>query len=134
MADPSLASNGSTLLRFPPADQFAVLESVPEAITVHDAEGNLVFANAAAAKLCGFPDPAALRAANLHDWVGRLELYDEGGQPLPLSDLPGRRVLAGLDAPQRLIRFGQDGSSALGVGVGPPDSAIESAAGHQLVP
>ncbi|MFL5307430.1 MAG: PAS domain S-box protein [Polyangia bacterium] len=110
MADPSLASNGSNLLRFPPADQFAVLESVPEAITVHDAQGNLVFANAAAAKLCGFADPAALRAANVQDWVGRLELYDEAGQRVPLSELPGRRVLAGLDAPERLIRFGQNGS------------------------
>ena len=56
------------------------------------------------------------------------------GQPLPLSELPGRRVLAGLDAPERLIRFGQDGSSALGVGLGPADPAVGSAAGHQLVP
>ena len=110
MADPLLASNGSNLLRFPPADRFAVLESVPEAITVHDAQGNLVFANAAAAQLCGFRDPDALRAAKIQDWVGRLELYDEAGRPLPISELPGRRVLAGLDAPERLIRFGQDGS------------------------
>ncbi|HVT07640.1 MAG TPA: PAS domain S-box protein [Polyangia bacterium] len=110
MADPLLASNGSNLLRFPSADRFAVLESVPEAITVHDAQGNLVFANTAAAHLCGFADAAALRAADLKDWIGRIELYDEAGQPLPISELPGRRVLAGLDAPERLIRFRQDGT------------------------
>ncbi|MES1166196.1 MAG: PAS domain S-box protein [Verrucomicrobiota bacterium] len=110
MADPLLASNGSNLLPFPPAERFAVLESVPEAITVHDADGNLVFANAVAARLCGFPDAAALRAANVRDWIGRFELFDEAGQPLPLSELPGRRALAGLDAPDRLVRFRGDGS------------------------
>ena len=110
MADPLRAEDhdASKLLRFPGDDRFALLESVPEAITVQDARGTLVFANRAAAELCGFPDAAALKAANGQDWIGRFQLFDQAGQPLPLSELPGRRVLAGLDAPERLVRFEQD--------------------------
>ncbi len=112
MADPLLAKDSavSNLLAFPAADRFALLESVPEAITVHDAHGNLVFANQAAAVLCGFRDAGALKAAALSEWLSRFELYDEAGHSLPLSELPGRRVLAGLDAPERLIRFRQPGA------------------------
>ncbi len=115
MADPQLAKDpdASKLLRFPGQgdDRFAVLEAVPEAITVHDAQGNVVFANQAAAALCGFRDAESLKAANVQDWISRFQLYDQAGQALPLSDLPGRRVLAGLDAPERLVRFEQDGQA-----------------------
>ena len=111
MADPLLArqSASSNDLPSPGDDRFAALEWVPEAITVHDAQGNLVFANQAAAALCGFPDATALKAVKISDWISRFELYDDAGAPLPLSELPGRRVLAGLDAPERLVRFRQPG-------------------------
>jgi PAS domain S-box-containing protein len=109
MPDSLVAPAPADLLPFPADPRFAVLDAVPEAITVHDALGNLVFANQEAAALCGFPTPAEMRAANVASWLDRFELFDRAGRPLPRSELPGRRVLAGLDAPERLIRFRHDG-------------------------
>ena len=113
MADSLLAKQSAPSIVGPfQGDQsFAVLEWVPEAITVHDAQGNLVFANQAAAALCGFPDAAALKAAQVSDWFSRFELFDDDGAPLPLSELPGRRALAGLDAPERLVHFRNRGAA-----------------------
>ncbi|MDB4985060.1 MAG: multi-sensor signal transduction histidine kinase [Myxococcaceae bacterium] len=85
--------------------RLAVLEDVPEAITVHDGSGALVFVNDRAAELCGFSTAEAMLQANVAQWIQRFELFDDVGQPLPLSELPGRRVLAGLEAPERLVRF-----------------------------
>lgn len=35
----------------------------------------------------------------------RFRVFDEDGNPLPLSELPGRRALQGHDAPERLVRY-----------------------------
>jgi PAS domain S-box-containing protein len=78
---------------------FSLLTDVAEGVTVHDAEGRLVFANEAAAELCGFSSVEALLSSK------ELQIVDENGAPVRPTDLPGRRVLAGLDAPERWVRF-----------------------------
>ena len=88
--------------------RLALLLDVPEAITVQDAAGRLLFANDAAARLCGFPSPDAMLSATVEDWIGRFEIYDAAGQPLPVTELPGRRALGGEEPPERLIRFRDD--------------------------
>jgi PAS domain S-box-containing protein len=97
MADSLLATAVPDVVRSPKApvadrDRFSLLEAVPCAVAVQDMQGNVVFANQAAATLAQF------------------ELQDDAGQRLPLSELPGRRLLAGLDAPERLIRFRDGGA------------------------
>jgi PAS domain S-box-containing protein len=65
----------------------AVMDRIPEAVTVHDANGSLVFANEAAADLIGMPDAAGVLAANVDERVARYELYAEDGGRLPDEDL-----------------------------------------------
>ena len=110
MSDVEIASDSAapTRERLPRPD-LSPLEDVPDAIAVHDAEGTLVFVNDRAAELCGFDSPESMVAAKREEWMGRFELYDADGALLPLSELPGRRVLAGLDSPKRLACFRQNG-------------------------
>lgn len=83
----------------------AVLDGVADGVTVQDAEGRLVYANAAAVALIGFESRDELLTASTSDILGRFELFDETGEALPLADLPGRRALAGETSPEATLRF-----------------------------
>jgi len=83
----------------------AVLDAVADGITVQDRDGRVVYANAAAAELIGFPDAAALMAAAPGDIVARFELLAEDGSPLPMTALPGREALAGRHPAPLTVRF-----------------------------
>jgi PAS domain S-box-containing protein len=72
----------------------ALLDASPDGITVQDRTGRVVYANSAAAALSGFDSPADLVDASSEQILARYELRDERGAPLPIDDLPGRRVLA----------------------------------------
>jgi PAS domain S-box-containing protein len=87
------------------AGALTVLSQIPGPLTVEDSAGRLLFANDAAAKLCGFETADDMMASAVEGRLGRFEFYDDDGRSLPLAEFPGRRVLAGLDAPERLIRF-----------------------------
>ena len=82
-----------------------ILQHARDAITVQGADGRLVYANAAAAELMGFPDASALLAAPLATVMASYQLLDEDGNPLELGQLPGRRALEGEEAPEALIHF-----------------------------
>jgi PAS domain S-box-containing protein len=72
-----------------------VFEGVADGITVQDTSGRLVFANTAAAKICGFATAAELMSTSPADVVAKFEILDEQGQPVVAQDLPARRVLNG---------------------------------------
>ena len=59
-----------------------ILQHARDAITVQGADGRLVYANAAAAELMGFPDASALLAAPLATVMASYQLLDEGGRKL----------------------------------------------------
>lgn len=73
----------------------AILGGVAEGVTVQDASGRLTYANAAAARLLGYPSGEALAAAPGSEVLARFEVLDENGDPFPLAELPWRRVLQG---------------------------------------
>ena len=73
----------------------AILSGMDDAITLHDRDGRLVFANRGAALLMGFPSPEALLAASPVEVAEHFEAFDEAGQPFSLDDLLARTVLAG---------------------------------------
>jgi PAS domain S-box-containing protein len=81
-----------------------LLGAVDDGITVQDPQGKLVYANDPGARLCGYPNAAALLAAPLGEIMSRFELLTPDGKPFPIEDLPGRRVLLGQEAPERLMR------------------------------
>src|SRR6185312_3216474 len=78
----------------------ALLDAVADGITVQDASGALVHANAAAAALAGFASARELVEADAATLAAKLAMFDEHGAPVALADLPGRFVLAGEDPPE----------------------------------
>src|SRR3569623_2471881 len=72
-----------------------ILAGMDDAITLHDRNGRLVFANRGAALLMGFPSAEALLAASPGEVAEHFEAFDEAGQPFSLDDLLARTVLAG---------------------------------------
>jgi PAS domain S-box-containing protein len=82
-----------------------ILTGVDDGITLQDPHGRLLYANQPAARLTGFPDADALVAASPDELERRFELLSEDGEPFPLDDLPGRRVLRGEPGEERLVRF-----------------------------
>ncbi|HET7648355.1 MAG TPA: PAS domain S-box protein [Gaiellaceae bacterium] len=112
-----------------------ILHTVDESVTVQTPAGTLAYANEAAARYLGFPNVAELLAASRGELVGRFELLDPDGAPLPQDALPGPRALRGESASVTIrlreretgeerwavVRanpvFGPDGRPALAVGV-----------------
>ena len=87
----------------PPLD--VILQAAADGITVQDANGAIVYANTAAARLSGFYSAAEMLAASRDEIMERFTVYDDKGEPFPLSQLPGRRVVAGESSAQVTLRF-----------------------------
>jgi PAS domain S-box-containing protein len=83
----------------------AILAGVSEGITVLDASRRMLFANAAAARLCGFASAEELLAASPTEILARFELLDASGSAFPQDRLPDRLALEGLCPAEVLIRF-----------------------------
>jgi PAS domain S-box-containing protein len=76
-------------------DQAVMLRIMETACTAQDANGKLVFANAAAVRYLGFPDEEALLKSDPRVLADRFELLDAEGRPMDWARLPGRRALQG---------------------------------------
>ncbi len=87
-----------------------VLEGVDLGITVQDATGALVYANAAGARITGFDSPAELLSAGAETVAGRFEMFGADGAKLSAHDLPSRAVLQGGTAPELLLQFQASGT------------------------
>ena len=86
-------------------ERFArILEVLGEAVTVQAADGRMVYANTAAARLVGCETPEQLLATPASELTARFEITDADGKPVGYEDLPAVRLLAGLDAPPLLTR------------------------------
>ena len=89
----------------PAPDQFAIiLGALADGITVQDRTGRLVYANDAAAQICGYPSAEVLLATPPREVLAHFEIVDDAGHPFPLEALPGRRVLDG--APEASATLG----------------------------
>ncbi len=77
----------------------AIFQHLADGILVQSDSGRVLYANTAAARICGFESPRALAAAPPRELAARLELLDEERQPFPAALLPGRRVLRGEEVP-----------------------------------
>ena len=75
----------------------AVVASLAEAVTVTDAEGQVVYLNAAAVGLLGAESPEELLTSPPGEIMDRFAVYDDEGRPITLADLPGARMQAGED-------------------------------------
>ena len=82
-----------------------ILGALAEAVTVHDADGRVVYANPAAAALLGVRAADTILAAEPGELVRQFEVTDPDGRPMPLERLPGRRVIAGETPEPVLMRI-----------------------------
>ena len=80
-----------------------ILAGIAEGVTAQDA-GGLLFANEAAARICGFPSAEAMREAGPERILDHVESFDEAGQRFDWRRLPGRRALAGEPNAEALLR------------------------------
>jgi PAS domain S-box-containing protein len=81
-----------------------ILDGVADGITVQDSTGRVVFANFAAARLCGFDSPDEFLSTPVERVMHRFEVFNEAGKPFLPQDFPGRRALDGLEPGSALIR------------------------------
>lgn len=85
------------------AELRTVLGALAEAVTVQHADGRLVYANEAAARLTGYASVDEFLAAPLSAHFERWEMRDEDSREVDLDRLPGRRALAGHPDPEPLL-------------------------------
>ena len=92
-------------LRTSRAELEAIFRGVADGITVQDPAGSIVYANDAAARLCGFRDAESFLAAPVEEVFARFELLDDERKPLDLARLPGRRALDGEPGADLVVCF-----------------------------
>jgi PAS domain-containing protein len=85
-----------------------VFAGIDDGITLLDKSGRLIYANARAARLTGFPSPQAMLAAPREALAERFEMRGEDGKPFPIGNLPTRVVLGGAPSAEALIRHRAD--------------------------
>jgi PAS domain S-box-containing protein len=93
-----------TDLRSTQARLDGILGALAEAVTVHDENGQTVYANRAAATLLGKNTPADVLAARPGELAKRFSIAKEDGSPVALDEFPGRRLVKGEPAPELLTR------------------------------
>jgi PAS domain S-box-containing protein len=81
-----------------------ILEGVADGIMVQERSGRLLFANTAAARVCGFHSVAELTQASGKEVFARFRILDEDDAPFDIDNLPGRRALRGEQPPPTLLR------------------------------
>ena len=81
----------------------AILGSLAEAVTVHDAVGQVVYANDAAARLLGAESVDEVLNARPGELAERFVVTREDGTPVTEADYPGRHAIAGESAEPMLM-------------------------------
>ncbi len=82
----------------------ATLTNLAEAVLVRDANGPLVFANQAAARLLGLGSAEEVLAMGSEQLMELYDVFDEHGRPVKLADLPSARAARGESAEPLLVR------------------------------
>jgi GAF domain-containing protein len=82
----------------------ATLDNLAEAVTIVSADGDLVYINAAAARLFGYGDVGETLRVPVTQMFADFDLFGEDGEPIDPVRLPGRRILAGEEPPPLVVR------------------------------
>ncbi len=69
-----------------------IFSGLQDGVIASDPSGRLLYANAVAARLCGYDSVAELLRTNFFDIGPRFEIRDEHGRLLGLEELPGARA------------------------------------------
>jgi stage II sporulation SpoE-like protein/GAF domain-containing protein/PAS domain-containing protein len=80
------------------------LDNLADSVTIHDAEGRLVYVNEATRALMQNQSVEEIVEAEPGSWTERFAMYHEDGRPVELSELPGRRLFEEGEGGELLIR------------------------------
>ena len=76
-----------------PGELASILRHVGDGITAQGPDSRLVYANDAAARLCGLESAEEMLALTGPELLARFEILGEDGGPLAIEELPSRRAL-----------------------------------------
>ena len=82
----------------------AILNGLPDGITVHDRDGKPIYVNDSAANSLGSNPEDYLLEGSREKRVGGMTIYDEWGTPLQESQLPVAAALHGVPNPSMVLR------------------------------
>jgi PAS domain-containing protein len=81
----------------------AIVAGLPDAVTVRDDAGRLVYANDAAVELLRVEDHEALAALTPQQAMDLFDAFDEDGRPVALDELPGALAWRSATDPEPLV-------------------------------
>lgn len=82
-----------------------ILSGIADGITAQNKNGQLIYANDAAARIVGFADANELISAPLESIASMFKIFDESGAPMSMDKLPGRLALRGEPSLPMTVRF-----------------------------
>jgi PAS domain S-box-containing protein len=88
------------------ADELAsIVGNVADGITVQGPDGSLLYANDAAARLCGLESAQEMMSLDPAELLARFEILGEDREPLPLDLLPNRRAFLDLEPREGVLGY-----------------------------
>lgn len=92
-------------------DQLEIIfQHVSDGIVVQGRNGEIIFANYAAAQAIGFKSVESLLNATQEEFLKAFRILDESGEIIKSDHLPGRRALRGENPPEVVLRYFRAGS------------------------
>ncbi len=83
----------------------ALLNAIGDGITAQEVSGKLIYANDAAARLCGYASGTEMLSVPRDQILQRFEILNEDGGPADYATLPGRLVISGKEVPEHILRY-----------------------------
>ncbi len=80
-----------------------VLKGILDGVTMTDLEGRFVYVNEAAAEMCGYSNAESMMGLTMLDVASRMDICNEAGSPIPITQLPSRQLFEGVTNPPELL-------------------------------
>ena len=88
-----------------PVELASILRHVGDGVTAQGPDGRLVYANDAAARLCGLESAEEMLALPGSELVERFEIVGEDRRPLQVDELPNRRAFVSRTPEERVLCY-----------------------------
>ena len=82
----------------------AALDTLAEAVAIHDADGRYLYVNEAMAHVLGAPSTEAVLSLEPGAWTQQWDVFHEDGRMVDPRELPGRRAFAGEEPAPMTVR------------------------------
>jgi PAS domain S-box-containing protein len=88
----------------------ALVAGADSGVTVLDASGRIIYANASAARMIGYASPEALCTITGSETLTHFDIYHADGRPISSEEMPSRIALGGTASAEVLLRFRRRGA------------------------